>query len=492
MTRSVIRTVLLVFVVQLIQANRCSEIIAKGNGGGILGGLGGIGGKPDRDDSAERPPAATRPGRAASTSRPNGTDSADDTSVSGNSGLATSGEERSEASADRIRLEQEIDKLTRALEAERDRSTFQPVNHIDDAERQLQALEEGLDEMKRNLDQADRDAARELREEEAAFVDKWKDVAGAIESVERPADMSRAEWASTLDRFHREKALLEARKAHLKRVLQDKRTRQMALQELLVDNARKTIRKLRESFKDQDARKRKGQTRLFEEQARAARIQELEQRRRELKALLSERLGQKSGREDPLIKDVYRSTGYWYVDVLAREFRKVFIQSHKQPPFNRELGLPDPADTFDDGNGDASSDTDTDAVADEGLPFPEWLKDKPDRKGLKPEDFRKARLKSLQSHLEDSKRRMANVQKQTELDDVAELDQLQRQLEYEDRLAGDEEVEKRRSEREARILARKRELDASREGRVTDQRQKLERHIEYLKRKERQISGSGP
>jgi hypothetical protein len=445
---------------------------------GILGGLGGLGGPgegPRRDDSAETPPAdgpraggrpEGRPGRPA-----------------GGPG------KQDEDDINTLRLKSRIEVLEHVIREAEERKRPESIDSMKDAERRVKWLESQLDKMKKDLDMADRDAARKTREEEDAFRAKWKNVMEAIEKGEPPAGMSPAEWARALDEFYREKAALDAAKMDRRRRIEERRRKQLAAQENLVQKARDVLQDLKRTGKRDDpvTRLRK---QLLEKRAHDAQLALWRKKLAEYKALLAESRGKKGGRHDPLMEDVFKGTGFWYVDVMRREFRKVWLDSHKMPPSDKALGLSLPEGGASEGKtGEPASGGKGEANG--GLSLPDWMKDRPPKpgkpdkgqKGLKDEDFKRARQKALARQLEHLRQQLQSLEKDIAAEDADEIARLERAVEKAKQFRDPELRKKHVTRHQERLRKRREELERTRKARTEKRRKGLQDLVDHIKKK---------
>lgn len=436
--------------------------------GGIIGGLGGDD-KPDRNDHGKRPPSShggigiSRPAKPPGTpTKPGG---------------------KKTATPDHLEVMLEgrkkyFEKRLKDIESGKEKP--EKFRRVSDAEKTVKFLEGKVAEMKKQLDLADKEAAAEMRNSDDASNKKWADTAKHAEAGTVPDGMSGPQWARKLDEYEKAKAAQDVKRAGLAYRLKRKREKELQALEALVDKARGTLKRIKQVGRDGNAAIRRLRKKLLERQAYEAEAAIIRKQLEELKQLQAEAKGGKSSRADHLMKDVYATSPYWFVNKLALVSREISLQSATKPLTKKQQGL-DIGGVNKPGGADGST-ADDNADA-EGLPLPDWMKKKPDKPGFDEKDWKKAKLKSLTRALEDANRRLHTLEKDIAAGDAVQLREMRRKLEAEHRAKGEFEYETNRGMRAMLIARKKRELEATRAQRTKDSRNKMEDHISFLKDK---------
>lgn len=427
--------------------------------GGITGGLGGIDDKPKRGDN---PPQEGHGGILPSEPKKKFTP------------VVTEKQKREQLvrqiEIHRKSLKKRIEELEKHKKAPK-------FTRVSDAERSIKWMEERLAIMKKQLDLADRKSAADMRDAEDAFNKKWADTAAAIKEGRKPDGMSGNKWAEQIDAYQKARAELEAEKAYLAWKLKRKREGQLKEQEEMIAKARETLKKIKDAGKEGSSAVRRLRKALLEHQTHEADIALLKRMLADYDQIQSEVRGGKSTRKDTLMKEVFLTSPYWFVNELSKVVREISLSGATKPPTKKQQGL-EVKPSMPVGGG-----TESDKKAEEepeGLPLPDWMKKKPNQKGFSDKDWKKAKLKALAAELAYSNRRLKVLEKSIANADEVELREYRARLEAADSAYTSAE---NKAKREAKIAQRAKELKDTRAKRQKEARESLEKHIDYIKKK---------
>ena len=328
--------------------------------------------------------------------------------------------EKAGARADAIPIEQRIalaEKQVAEMKNMQEKGV-PPINTLEEARGAVKTMRETRDKMRADLDAADRDATRQAAARYEEFENQWAKVLDQCKPLtmddlrqgKKPEGMDAVAWAGLCDRFASESARLAADLAATRRKLDAKRKAELAK----MDNELLRAAQWLKQWEEWDAGLEGSAKRLVQgemgRRTHAAALAAAERALADLKRLQAERKGQKSDREDPLAKEIYKGSGFWMADAIKNKvLRDMTLADCTEPPKTRP---DDPKYVL-------------------GDPPPDWFKP-----GFTAVDRQRARVEWINEQLRLAHMSLAGAENELRTRDAAWLANYKEELENADREEG--------------------------------------------------------
>jgi hypothetical protein len=293
--------------------------------GGVAGVLGEVGSEPNADDRPEAP-AIGLP-----------------TDVTATAAAAPKRDLR-------VELQARIDALRLQIEAMRKLrpETIQPVDGQAEADREITRLETALAKAKGDLATVDQDETARLAKRTSDFDAKYGPLAEAIESGQKPEDVSALDWAHRCDEYFHAKADYEADLAETQGHLQRQMDRKLAGLTRAVQDARGLAERVRGLRDLMTPGERQFMDRMITWKAHQAKLMVAQETLQELGKLQADLEGATELRGDAIEAEAVEQTGFLLADALRKLVLRELSLAEATP-------LPSPQDL------------------EKGLPLPEWM-----------------------------------------------------------------------------------------------------------------------